>query len=95
MAIVVHLVLTVFMSSLRVKGHTKSWKAHQCIQHFGENDSPDNSKIQRVQKDDNARINKVLAMRPGLAKILQKVSISRNIESSETDHHIVRGVLLL
>ena len=36
----------------------------------------------------NARIKKLSAMRAGLAKTIQKVHISRNVESPETDLHI-------
>jgi hypothetical protein len=64
MAHVIQLALGAFMSSLSVKGRTKSWKAHERDQHFGENESID------------IRINKVSAMRPGLAKIIEKEHIS-------------------
>jgi hypothetical protein len=40
------------------------------------NRSIDIGKSQRLQKEGNAGINKVLAMRPGLAKIIEKVRIS-------------------
>jgi len=43
---------------------------------------------QRFRKEGNARINKVSPMRPGLAKIIEKVHTSRYFESSETDLHI-------
>jgi len=65
-----------FMSSLSVKGRTKSWDAHVRDQQFGENENIDIRKGQRLPKEGNARINMVLAMRPGLAKIIEKVSIS-------------------
>jgi hypothetical protein len=64
------------MSSHGVKGHTKSWEAHERDQQFGENECIDIVKTQRLQKEGNARINKVSAMRPGLAKIIEKVCIS-------------------
>ena len=63
------------MSSLGGKGCTKSLEAHECDQQFGENESIDIGKSQRFRKEGNARINKVLAMRPGLAKIIGKVRI--------------------
>jgi hypothetical protein len=72
----IHLALGAFMSSLGVKGRTKSWEAHERDQQFGENESIDIGKIQRLRKEGNARINKVLAMKPGLAKIIEKVRIS-------------------
>jgi len=76
------------MSSLGVKGHTKSWESHQRNQQFEENASRHNEKSQRLRKEGNARINKVSAMNADLAKIIEKVCISRYSENSETDHHI-------
>jgi hypothetical protein len=38
---VIQLALGSFMSSLSVKGHTKSWKADERDQQFGENESID------------------------------------------------------
>jgi len=64
------------MSSLGVKGHTKSWEANERDQQFGENESMDIGRSQRLRKVGNARINKLSAMRPGLAKIINKVCIS-------------------
>jgi len=69
---VIQLALVAFMSSLGVKGHTKSWEAHKSDQQFGEIESIDIGKSQRLQKERNARIDKVSAMRPGLAKKLRK-----------------------
>jgi hypothetical protein len=43
---------------------------------------------QRLRKEGNARINKVSAMRRGLAKIIEKVSISWYFESPKTGLHI-------
>jgi len=40
-------------------------------QQFGEHQSIDIVKSQRLPKEGNARINKVSTMRPGLAKILR------------------------
>jgi len=74
-----------FMSSLGVKGHTKSWDAHECNQQFGENESIDIGKSQKLRKEGNARINKVSAMKPGLAKIIEKVHISSYFGSPEID----------
>jgi len=88
MAHVIQLALGAFMSSLGVKGYTKSWEAHERDQQFGENESTHIGKSQRLQKEGNTRIIKVSAMKPGLAKIIQKVSISRYSENSETDHRI-------
>jgi len=64
------------MSSLGVKGRTKYWEAHERDHQFGQNESIDIGKSQRLRKEGNARINKVSAMRPGLAKIIEKVRIS-------------------
>jgi len=88
MAHVIQLVLRAFMSSLGVQGHTKSWEAHQRDQQFGQNESTDIEKSQTLRKEGNARINKVSAMRPGLAKIIEKLRISTYFESAETDLHI-------
>jgi hypothetical protein len=59
---VIQLALGVFRSSLGVKGHNMSWKAHEHNQQFGENESIDIGKSH----------NKVSAMRRGLAKIIEK-----------------------
>jgi len=83
----IQLALSAFMSSLGVKGRTKSWEAHEHNQQFGENQSIDIGKSQRLWKEGNARINNMSAMRQGLAKINVKVHISRYFESPETDHH--------
>jgi len=91
MAHVIQLSLGAFMSSLGVKGRTKSWEAHERDQQFGENVTTDIGKSQRLQKEGNARINKVSAMRPGLAKIIEKVRISTYYESAETDLHIAEN----
>jgi len=64
------------MSSLGVKGRTKYWEADERDHQFGQNESIDIGKSQRLRKEGNARINKVSAMRPGLAKIIEKVRIS-------------------
>jgi len=87
MAHVIQLALGAFMSSLGVKGRTRSWEAHEHDQQFGENDGIDTGKSQRLRKEGNARINKVSAMRPGLAKIIDKVHTSGYFESPETDLH--------
>jgi hypothetical protein len=76
MAHFIQLVLGSFMSSLSVKCRTKSWEAHERDQQFGENQSTDIGKSQKLRKEGNARINKVSAMKPGLAKIIEKVRIS-------------------
>jgi hypothetical protein len=65
-----------FMNSLGVTGCTKSWEAHEHNQQFGENESIDFGKCQRHRKEGNARINQVVTIRPGLAKIIEKVHIS-------------------
>jgi len=76
MAQVIQLALGAFMSSLGVKHRTISWEAHERDQQFGENASMDTGKSQRRRKEGNARINKVSAMKPGVAKIIEKVRIS-------------------
>jgi hypothetical protein len=64
------------MSGLGVKGRTKSCEAQERDQQFGENETINIGKSQRLRKEGNARINKVSAMNPSLAKIIQKVLIS-------------------
>ena len=85
MAHIIQLALGASMCSPGVKGHTKSWEAHEHDQQFGETGSIDIRKSQRLRKEGNARINKVSTMRPGVAKIIEKVCISRYFESPETD----------
>jgi hypothetical protein len=81
-----------FMSSLNVKGHIKSWEAHERDQKFGENKSTDIVKSQKQCEEGNDRIIKVLAMQPGLATIIDNILISRHFEGPETDHHIAKNV---
>jgi len=76
MAHIIQLALGAFMRSLGVIGRTKSWEAHERDQQFGENKSIDIGMSQRLRKESNARINNVSAMRPGLAKVIEKVRIS-------------------
>jgi len=91
MAHVIQLALGAFMSSLSVKDRTKSWEAHERDQQFGENESIEIGKSQRLRKEGNGRINKVSAMRTGLAKIIEKVHISWYFESPEADLHIAEN----
>ena len=88
---VIRLAFDAFMSSLGVKGHTKSWQAHERNQQLGENESIDIGNNQWLRTEGNARINRVSAMKPGLAKIFEKVSIPRYFESAETDLHIAEN----
>jgi hypothetical protein len=76
MAHIIQLALDAFMTSHGVKSHIKSWEAHECDQHFGQDESIVIGTSQRLRKEGNARINKVSAMRPCLAKIIEKVRIS-------------------
>ena len=87
MAYVIQLALGAFMSILGVKGRIKSWEANERNLQSGENESVDIGKSQRRGKEGNARINMVLAMKPGMAKIIEKVRISRHFESAESDLH--------
>jgi len=72
----IQLALCAFLNSLGVNGRTKSWEAHQRDQQFAVNGSIEIAKSQTRQKEGNFRINTVSAMRPGLAKIIEKVRIS-------------------
>ena len=80
-----------FMSSLGVNGCTKSWEAHEYNQQFGENEITDTGKSQRLRREGNGGINKVLAMRPSLGKIIDTVRISSYFESAETDLYIAEN----
>jgi len=88
MAHVIQLAFDAFMSTLGVKGRTKSWEAHKHDDQFGDNESIDIGQRQRLRKEGNATINKVSATRPGLANIIEKVCISTYLESPETDLYI-------
>jgi hypothetical protein len=85
MAHVIQLACGAFISSFGVKGRTKSWEAHKCNPQFGALESTDIWKSARHKKEGNDRIIKVSAMRPGLAKIIEKVRNSRNFKRAETD----------
>jgi hypothetical protein len=76
MAHVIKLTLGPFISSLSVKDHTKSWEAHVRNQQFRQNQSIDIGNSQRLRNEGSARINKVSAMRSGVAKIFEKAHIS-------------------
>ena len=91
MAHVIQLALGTFMSTLGVKGRTKSWEAHERDQQFGENESTVIEKRRRLRKEGNVGINTVSAMRQGLAKIIQKIRISTYFESAETDIYIAEN----
>ena len=73
MAHVIQLCLGAFMSSLGVKGRTKSWEANERDEHFGENESGVPTSTERHQNVGTARIARVTSMPPGLAKIIEKV----------------------
>jgi len=88
MAPIIQLAFGALMSSLSVKGCTKPWEGHEHNRQFGQHKMIDIGKSQRLRKQDNSGINKVLAIRPGLAKIVEKVHISGNFGSPETDRHI-------
>jgi len=51
----------------------------------------DIGKSQRLRKEGNAQINKVLAIMRGLAKIIENVHISMYFESPETNLHIAEN----
>ena len=85
--------LAAFMISLGVNGRTKPGEAHEGDQQFGENGRTGIGKSQTLRKDGNAKINKVLAMRPGFPKIIENVRISRYFESPEIDFYIPENAL--
>jgi len=88
MARIIQLALKIFKSSLSVKGCTKSWEAHSRDNQVRENESRDIGMSQRVRTEGNTTINNELAMKPRLAKKIEKACISIYFESSETDLHI-------
>jgi hypothetical protein len=59
---VIQLAFGAFMSSLGVKGSTYSWEAHEHDQQFGENEIINIGKSQRLRKEGNTRINKMLQL---------------------------------
>ena len=91
MAHIIQLAIGGFMSSFGFRGRTQSWEAHDRDQQFGENESVDFGQSQRLRMEGNARIDKLSAMKPGVAKIIEKVRISRYFESPETDLHIAEN----
>jgi hypothetical protein len=95
MANIIQPALGAFMSSLGVKGCTESWEARERDQQFGENESTDIGKSRRLEKEGNARINMVSAMRPRLRKIIEKVHISTYFERPETDLQIAENACLI
>ena len=76
MAHIIQLAFGAFNCSLNVTGRTKSWEAHQRDQHYGENERTEIGTSQRFRKEGYGGINKVSAMKPSLAKIIEKVHIS-------------------
>jgi hypothetical protein len=82
------------MSSLRVKGDAMSWKAPVHNQQFGENESIEIGKSQRLRKVGNDRLKNVLAMGPGLAKIIEKVWISCYFKSPAADLEVAKKGML-
>jgi len=76
MAHVIRLAIGALISSIGVKGCTRSWEAHEHDQQFGENEIIHIGKSQRFRNKGYARINMVSAMKPGSAKIIEKVHIS-------------------
>jgi len=91
MAHVIQLALAAFISSLGTICRTRTWEVCQCDQQFGQNESIDIGNSQRLPKEGNATINKMSAMRPGFAKIIEKVCTSRYFESPETDLHVAEN----
>ena len=85
---VIQLDLGVFMSSLGGKQCSKCSEANQSDQQFRAEERIDICNSQRLREEDNARINKGSAMRPRLPKIIEKVCLSRDLDSPETDSHI-------
>ena len=81
----IQLALRSLMTGLRVKVRTKSRDTHERDQHFGENRGTAMWKRRRLWKEGSSGLNKVSARRPRLAKIIEKVCISRHFEYPETE----------
>jgi hypothetical protein len=95
MAYRIQLALGPFISSQGVYGRNLLWEAHEHNQHFGENESTDIGTGQRHQKEGNARINMLSAMKPDFKIIIAKIHISRYFESPETYIHIARNAFCI
>jgi hypothetical protein len=77
--------------SVGVKALTNSFEALEHNQQFGANASTGIGKSRRLRTEGNTIINNVSAMRPGLAKFIEKVPISTYYETAETDLHITEN----
>jgi hypothetical protein len=75
MAHVIKIALGAFRSITGVNGRCKTWETHEHDQQVGENGTTAFMKSRTLRKEGNARINNVLAMNPGLAKIIEKERI--------------------
>jgi len=65
---IIQLALSVFMTNLGVKGHTKSWEAHEQDRQFGENESKNIWTSQRLGKEGNSGINQGVGYATGFGK---------------------------
>jgi len=88
MASIIRLALGAFISRHRGKCLTKCLEAHEHNQQFGENACIDIGKSQRLRKEGNARINKVLTIRWDLAKLIEKLHIAKSYGYAVTGLHI-------
>jgi len=88
MAHIIQLGLGVLMNNLGVIDCTKFWEADERDKQIGENNSIDIGKSQKLWMEGNARINEVLAMRPDLAKIIEKKRMSGSSAYPQTNFHI-------
>jgi len=61
------------MGSLEINSHTMSQETHERNLEFEDNYSTDIGKSQQLWKEGHAKINMVSAMRPRLAKMIDKV----------------------
>ena len=73
----IQLAMYAFMNCLGVKCHTKSCEAHDHKQRFVHSENTEIWMSHKLGQECNARINKASAMRPGLAKMIEKVPSSR------------------
>ena len=91
MAHVIELALDTSLNSFSANSCTQFWEAHERNQQSGENKSIDIGKSPRFRTQGNSQIDKLLAVRSDLAKIIEKIRISTYFESFKTDLHIVQN----
>jgi len=88
MAQIIQIALGAFRSIHGVTGCAKFFETFKSNLRVGENASIDIWMTQRLRKECNARINMGSAMKPGFARIIEKVQIAKYFEGAETNLYI-------